>query len=110
MTSVSGDTFTVFDVFESVTVMLFAVTEEISVSCTGGGVAFFFALANDGAARPHINRAQIRNRSVVFIESLFLSSVCYFLYIGTSGRVGGWISSSFSSSSSATFTGCPAGL
>src|SRR5215212_1405952 len=53
MTSVSGDTFTVFDVFESVTVMLFAVTEEISVSCTGGGVAFFFAFANDGAATPH---------------------------------------------------------
>jgi len=67
MTSVNGDTFTVLEVFSSVTVMLFAVTEEITVSCAGGGVAFFFAFANDGAATPQISRAQIKTRRIVFI-------------------------------------------
>jgi len=89
ITSVNGETFTVFEAFSSVTVTLVAVTEEITVSCCGGGVAFFFALANDGAATPKINRAQIRSRRVVFISWNRFGSVCYFLYIGTSGKAGG---------------------
>jgi hypothetical protein len=97
----------VFVTLSSATVIEVAVTLEITGGCcTGAGAdAFFLEPAKLGLTTTIPSRTAITRR-----RKLGLFTARYFLYNGTSGRIGGSITSSDSSTSSVEFTGWPPGF